>query len=80
MNKIAGWVSLVLGLLLLITMILMIASLIPPAGNLVTTLLMIFGFFYASYKTLYKKGDLSKSEWAALVILIILFFLPMLLL
>lgn len=76
-NKIIGYLSLVLGLLIIISEAMIFLSLIPAVGNPVTTNLMVIGFLYASYKTLYKKEELTKSEWFAMGFLLFLFIFSM---
>lgn len=42
-------------------------------GSPVFLVLMIIGFLYAGYKYLYKKEDLTKTEWIIIAVLIVLF-------
>lgn len=76
-NKAVGYISLVFGVLILLLEILIFSSIIPPFGNPVTTNLMVIGFLYAAYKTLYKKEELSESEWIVMGFLFIIFLLPL---
>ena len=75
-DKIVGYSSLLFATLILISFVLMVLEIIPPAGNPVTALLMFFGFIYTFYRTVIKKQRLSKSEWIAIAILIAIFLLP----
>lgn len=75
-NEIVGYISLLLGSLILISILLIFLNVIPPAGSPITSFAMIIGFYYAFYKTIIKKEKLSKSEWIALIILLFIFFLP----
>jgi cobalamin biosynthesis protein CobD/CbiB len=79
-NKAVGWISLVFGILILGSILLMFAGVIPYAGNPITTILMLIGFFYTFYKTILKNAKLTKGEWVAIAVLLFLFFLPFFLL
>ena len=67
-NKVIGVVCLILGILIIIS------TIITLYGNPIYTILTLFVLFYVSYKTLYKKEDLTKWEWIALVAFLLFYF------
>lgn len=71
-NKIAGWVSLVLGILEVIGFLLVYASGLTVGSPI--SLISMLGFFYIFYRTLIKRQKLSKYEWVAIIFLVVLFF------
>ena len=71
-EKVMGYISLVLAVLVIVF------TIITLKGSPITTVLMLIGFFYVAYKTLYKKEKLTTGEWVAIIILCFLFFLPFL--
>jgi hypothetical protein len=79
-HTIMGLIGLILGIFILISIILVFTGIIPAYGSPITTFLMMFGFFYAFYKTIIKNEKLTRGEWVAIIILLILFFLPLFLL